>query len=81
MAEAHPVSVFMAGSPGADKTEASLAWLLKFGEGSAIRIDPDELRAEFPAYDRRNAWLAKGGIGASGQDARLRLEPEPEFFA
>ena len=75
------MSVFMAGSPGAGKTEASLELSPKFGEGSAIPIDPDELRAEFPAHERRNAWLAEGGLDAGGQDLRFRLEPTPEFFA
>lgn len=62
VAEAHPVSVFMAGSPGAGKTEASLELLRRFGEGAAIRIDPDELRAEFQAYDGRNAWLFQKAV-------------------
>ena len=60
--EADPVSVFMAGSPGAGKTEASLELLRKFGEGSVIRIDPDELRGEFPAYNGSNAWLFQKGV-------------------
>src|SRR5699024_744953 len=48
-AEAHPVSVFMAGSPGAGKTEASIALLETIGGkgGCLLRIDPDDLRHEF----------------------------------
>ena len=38
--EDHPVSVFMAGSPGAGKTEASLELLAKFGS-PILRIDAD----------------------------------------
>lgn len=43
--ETEPVSVFMAGSPGAGKTEASVA-LLKHFDTPVLRIDPDELRSE-----------------------------------
>lgn len=60
--EENPVSVFMAGSPGAGKTEASLELLKTFGDGSVIRIDPDELRNEFPAYIGANAWLFQKAV-------------------
>jgi len=60
--ERNPVSVFMAGSPGAGKTEASIE-LLKETEGSVvIRIDPDELRSEFPGYNGSNAWLFQKAV-------------------
>ena len=58
----NPVSVFMAGSPGAGKTEASVE-LLKETDGNAvIRIDPDELRGEFPGYTGANAWLFQKAV-------------------
>lgn len=62
--EDNPVSVFMAGSPGAGKTEASIELLDSFGsEGAKIlRIDPDELRAEFPDYGGSNAWLFQRAV-------------------
>lgn len=60
--EENPVSVFMAGSPGAGKTEASLELLKKLGESAVIRIDPDELRGEFPAYSGTNAWLFQKAV-------------------
>ena len=60
--EDHPVSVFMAGSPGAGKTEASLELLQTLGDGAVIRIDPDELRNEFSAYDGGNAWLFQKAV-------------------
>lgn len=41
LAEKHPVSVFMAGSPGAGKPEASIELIEKLGT-PVIRIDPDE---------------------------------------
>ena len=56
-ADRSPVSVFMAGSPGAGKTEASKALIREVGGTPTIRIDPDELRERFEAYDGRNSWL------------------------
>jgi len=56
--EAEPVSVFMAGSPGAGKTEASLALLSRYGNSQLIlRIDQDELRTYFEDYSGDNSWL------------------------
>lgn len=55
-AEADPVSVFMAGSPGAGKTESSIELLAEF-DSPVIRIDADSLRGEFPGYQGANAWL------------------------
>ncbi|MDT4847487.1 Zeta toxin [compost metagenome] len=60
--EEDPVSVFMAGSPGAGKTEASTALLNLFSDTSILRIDPDELRNEFKAYKGGNAWLFQGAV-------------------
>lgn len=61
--EGEPVSVFMAGSPGAGKTEASIALLEKYGGSTKIlRIDPDELRSEFPQYSGKNSWLFQGAV-------------------
>lgn len=59
--ELNPVSVFMAGSPGAGKTEASIELLATLdGPDRILRIDPDELRSEFSDYDGANAWLFQG---------------------
>lgn len=56
--EPDPVSVFMAGSPGAGKTEASKELLREISGGrSVIRIDPDELRENFGDYDGTNSWM------------------------
>ena len=63
--EKNPVSVFMAGSPGAGKTEASKELLNETLAGSTrkvLRIDPDELRHEFPNYDGTNAALFQGAV-------------------
>lgn len=62
--EKEPVSVFMAGSPGAGKTESAkeiIAELEKKSGGSKIlRIDPDDLRSEFEGYNGTNSWLFQG---------------------
>jgi len=60
--ESDPVSVFMAGSPGAGKTEASLELLKELGGEAVIRIDPDDLRGEFPDYSGGNAWLFQKAV-------------------
>ena len=62
--EANPVSVFMAGSPGAGKTEASIELLnLKAADGAKVlRIDPDELREELPGYTGENSWLFQRAV-------------------
>lgn len=60
--ESEPVSVFMAGSPGAGKTEASIELIERFTGWPILRIDPDELRAEFPGYDGNNAWLFQNAV-------------------
>ena len=59
-----PVSVFMAGSPGAGKTEFSKRLVESFGKRrpKVIRIDGDELRAYFPPYKGNNSKLFQGGI-------------------
>ncbi|GHE20830.1 zeta toxin family protein [Halomonas urumqiensis] len=60
-----PVSVFMAGSPGAGKTESSLALLETFREKAGLkvlRIDPDELRGELPGYTGGNSWLFQHAV-------------------
>ena len=60
--EQDPVSVFMAGSPGAGKTEASIALVNLFADTAILRIDPDELRSEFTDYAGGNAWVFQSGV-------------------
>ncbi|MFV3387864.1 zeta toxin family protein [Pseudomonas sp. NY15364] len=60
--EEAPVSVFMAGSPGAGKTEASIELINLFNDTPPLRIDPDELRHEFEDYDGGNAWLFQAAV-------------------
>lgn len=58
--EKDPVSIFMAWSPGAGKTEASIE--LIDAVGPTIRIDPDDLRSEFPMYNGGNAHLFQPAV-------------------
>lgn len=61
-----PVSVFMAGSPGAGKTEASKALLEELENTEkgrkVLRIDPDDLRSEFKHYSGDNSWLFQPAV-------------------
>jgi predicted ABC-type ATPase len=56
-----PVAVYMAGSPGAGKTEASIELITNL-DGQALRIDPDELRGELPGYTGGNAHLFQRAV-------------------
>lgn len=60
--EKQPVSVFMAGSPGAGKTEASIELFEEIEGTPIIRIDPDELRREFSTYQGANAYLFQKAV-------------------
>lgn len=57
-----PVSVFMAGSPGAGKTESSRNLIKKFASDhhATLCIDSDELRSEFNEYNGKNSSLFIG---------------------
>ncbi|MGM8935096.1 zeta toxin family protein [Pseudomonas neustonica] len=66
-----PLTVFMAGSPGAGKTEVSKAFVsavennmppLPEGEAHVLRIDPDEFRALLPGYTGGNSWLFQAAV-------------------
>ncbi|MEK7481492.1 MAG: zeta toxin family protein, partial [Patescibacteria group bacterium] len=51
-----PLSVFMAGSPGAGKTELSIK-LVEALERPSVRIDADDIRILLPGYNGMNASL------------------------
>lgn len=60
-----PISVFMAGSPGAGKTEFSksvINILEKVGERRIVRVDGDEIRPLLPEYTGHNSFLFQGAI-------------------
>jgi UDP-N-acetylglucosamine kinase len=56
-----PISIFMAGSPGAGKTEFSKSLLLLLRE-SVVCIDPDEVRNFLPQYVPGRAHLFQGAV-------------------
>ena len=60
-----PASVFMAGSPGAGKTEFSkavLSLLEKQTKHRVLRIDSDDLRSRVPGYTGKNSYLFQGAV-------------------
>ncbi|MSU75149.1 MAG: Zeta toxin [Candidatus Magasanikbacteria bacterium] len=63
--EAAPVSFFMAGSPGAGKTELSKR-LIENEEGAetprVVRIDGDDIRPKIPGYLGNNSHLFNGAV-------------------
>lgn len=65
--EAMPMSVFMAGSPGAGKTELSKSLIEILERRSdtrhrVVRIDGDEIRRHFENYTGTNSYLFQGAI-------------------
>ena len=63
-----PVTIFMAGSPGAGKTEVSKRLLKEFpGAVPPVRFDLDEIRAWLPGYNGANAdtFQKAGTIGVN----------------
>ncbi|RON08347.1 Zeta toxin [Pseudomonas brassicacearum] len=68
-AEASPLTVFMAGSPGAGKTEISKAMVETLEEGipgvpaqRVLRIDPDDFRCLIPGYAGDNSYLYQRAV-------------------
>ena len=72
------VSIFMAGSPGAGKTELSkrlINTLEKGSYGKIIRIDPDDIREMLPGYTGNNSYLFQKAVSRGVekiQDTALR---------
>lgn len=63
-----PVSIFMAGSPGAGKTEFSRRLIEKqFGAETKyiLRIDPDELRESLPCYVAGKAEIFQAAVSVA----------------
>ena len=62
--ESPSASIFMAGSPGAGKTEVSKNLISVFKKDQffkeILRIDPDEIRNYLPEYNGKNADLFQG---------------------
>lgn len=64
MPVAKPISIFMAGSPGAGKTEFSthLIGEILGAEDTIVRIDPDEIRMWLPDYEAGKAEEVQGAV-------------------
>lgn len=58
MSVATPISIFMAGSPGAGKTEYSKRLILERGP-NVVRIDADEIRKLLPHYTGSNSYVVQ----------------------
>ena len=60
----NPFTLFMAGSPGAGKTEFSKSYIKKLTEKipdiKVVRIDADEIRDLLPQYNGSNAAVVQG---------------------
>jgi len=52
----NPASFFMAGAPGAGKTEIA-KMLIYVWKSPAIRIDPDEIKKQLPGYNGSNSEI------------------------
>ncbi|HEY6736838.1 MAG TPA: zeta toxin family protein [Candidatus Saccharimonadia bacterium] len=66
----HPETFFMAGSPGAGKTEWSRNFLQAYKETHGVnilRIDPDDIRAAIPGYTGNNSDEVQGGAALAVQ--------------
>ena len=55
----NPISLFMAGSPGAGKTEYSKRFIERF-DSNIVRIDADEIREIIPQYNGANSDVVQG---------------------
>jgi UDP-N-acetylglucosamine kinase len=83
LAEDNPVTVFMAGSPGAGKTEASIELVasLETGGSKVLRVDPDDLRCEFAAYTGENSWLFQPAVSILVEKIQdLALDQKQSFL-
>lgn len=57
----NPFTIFMAGSPGAGKTEFSKVFIQNYdSETKIVRIDADEIRDLIPQYKEGNAYKVQG---------------------
>ncbi len=81
-AEENPVSVFMAGSPGAGKTEVSKEFLNQIGQTDCptIRIDPDDLRGEFEDYTGDNSHLFQRAVAVLVEKIHDKVLDQKQSF-
>ncbi len=78
-----PISVFMAGSPGAGKTESAINLITRFSKDENIlHIDSDNLRTEFEDYNGKNSSLFQAAtsiIADKMQDFALKQKQSYVF--
>ncbi|NCU41713.1 MAG: hypothetical protein EOM19_03240 [Candidatus Moranbacteria bacterium] len=55
-----PATYFMAGSPGAGKTEFSKKFINLLPEDHIVRIDADEIKILIPQYNKKNSDIIQG---------------------
>lgn len=57
----NPFTMFMAGSPGAGKTEFSKSFIETYPDHDTkiVRIDADEIREQIPGYNGYNAYIVQ----------------------
>lgn len=60
----NPISLFMAGSPGAGKTEYSKRFIERF-DSNIVRIDADEIREIIPQYNGANSDVIQGAASVA----------------
>jgi len=69
---ANPSAYFMAGSPGAGKTEFSKGFIKQLQEKEPsrkiVRIDADEIRDMLPGYNHCNAWELQSAASRGVED-------------
>ena len=75
----YPVSVFMAGSPGAGKTEVSTS-LLEELQLQIVRIDADELRSEFSDYNGANSNLFQAAVSLLVDEIHNKVLKQSQSF-
>jgi predicted kinase len=71
VADTAPVTVFMAGSPGAGKTEISRELVKQF-KTKAVHIDADEIRKMLPGYTGTNAHLFQAAASIGVDELYIR---------
>lgn len=82
--EEYPLSFFMAGSPGAGKTEFSrrfIEMLEANNENRVVRMDGDEIRPLLPGYTGSNSKLFHGAVSLIVEKMHDRvLRSKQTFF-
>lgn len=79
----NPISVFMAGSPGAGKTEFSKRLIEIFEKGhdrQVVRIDADDIRLLMPGYTGKNSFLFQGAVSLVVEKIHDRALSQKQSF-